>query len=324
VTITGDIGIPLGGSTDYDVELSSDSGGGPVSAIRGARVLSVSGAEPIQLKIVTTPGGGTATFADGTTTTTITSSQTVTVQGVTPSSQAGDVQLVAVPAADPGVLLAEVQASAVSVTISLKSSGPPASDDGKGTTFLQGAKALGPGVDTEPPVPGASKSCAVGVELVGAVTPSDYTGTVSLRRSIVNGAYYQGSTACCGSPATPGDDTSFAAMMDSDPQSGGSAGKVYDLDAPGIAAPFSIPQGQSAILRYRTNFVEYAVLGAASHELGAKSSTKKASTKDFPFWVAVSCTWDASGDNQVLATDLSGNGDNSAGTGTTNTTWNLK
>ena len=186
---------------------------------------------------------------------------------------------------------------------------------------MKGAKALGPGVDALPP--GASAYCAVGVELVGAVTPSNYTGTVSLRRSIVSGAYYQGSTQCCGSPAAPGDDTSFAAMMDSDPQSGGSAGKVYDLDAPGTPAPFSISQGQSPVRRFRQNFVEYAVVGAASHDLGKDSSNKKAS-KDFPFWVAVSCTWDASGDNPILATDLSANGDNKAGTGTTKTSWNLQ
>ncbi len=66
----------------------------------------------------------------------------------------------------------------------------------------------------------------------------------------------------------------------------------------------------------------YAVLGAASHQLGARSSTKSVSA-NFPVWVAVSCTWDNSGD-QVLATDLNANGDNNAGTGTIKTSWNLQ
>lgn len=48
----------------------------------------------------------------------------------------------------------------------------------------------------------------------------------------------------------------MAPYRDDDPQSGGSVGKVYDLDAPG---PYELAQDGN-IYRYRGNFYAYATL----------------------------------------------------------------
>jgi hypothetical protein len=311
VTITGDIGIPLGGSTDYDVELSSDSGGGPVSAIRGARVLSVSGAEPIQLKIVTTPGGGTATFADGTTTTTITSSQTVTVQGVTPSSQAGDVQLVAVPAADPGVLLAWQSVSTVAVAITMRNSDPLSpGDSAAGFWNANYPNSIGPNRLGKMVI----SWCGIGTEFAGQVTPANYKGTVTLRRYNVGGSDYYGSVFL---KAIGGnDDTSAGPLRDNDPQFPGANGNVYDLDAPGISAD------SVYVYRMRDNFEEYAVLGAVDGTSPAdERQGKRRVSPVFPWWARVSCMGNTS--NQ-LAFNNDFAGDNQVGAGTTNTNYNFR
>jgi len=64
--------------------------------------------------------------------------------------------------------------------------------------------------------------------------------------------------------ATPGADNSFSAMRDDDPQSGGSAGKIFDLDAPGVVIQTTQPT-PNFVYRFRINFdawAEYKVDGA--------------------------------------------------------------
>ena len=104
------------------------------------------------------------------------------------------------------------------------------------------------------------------IEFTGAITPPDYSGTVSLRRSIVSGGYYLGSSAdasqCCGNPPTPGDDTSFSQLLATATQ----AGQVFDIDAPGIGAPAQVSGPVDSLKFFRQNFVEYAVLVLLDHK----------------------------------------------------------
>jgi len=103
---------------------------------------------------------------------------------------------------------------------------------------------------------------------------------------------------------TTGDDTSPTNVRDDDPQSGGSAGKIYDVDGPGI--PKSEPGDTvSHIRRYRGNFHEYvnAVEGATTtrcsdfHDWYSKQSWQK----DTNGWVQINdiANDNANGDGQL-------------------------
>jgi hypothetical protein len=92
--------------------------------------------------------------------------------------------------------------------------------------------------------------------------------------------------------------------MDTDPQSGGSNGKVYALDAPGTSTGSGDPTG--TIKRMRDNFtvtVKYNNVPVATFNWFSRHSITKTST------------------GEVLNTDIAG--DNSAGIGSTSTTWNM-
>ena len=184
------------------------------------------------------------------------------------------------------------------VTISMRNSGTVSSDDAGATAYKSetGSTSLGP-----------YAKCYEGVELVGAVSPSTYTGAVTLHRRIVSFGCYLGSTTeNCGITAGQ-DDTSNSMLLDTDPQSGGSAGKVYDLDAPGVTGSM-VPYNSTR--RLRVNFQEYATDAAGN----AVSSA-------FNYFIRVSCTADPSG-NVSWANDVAN--DNQLGSGTTNTSWNLQ
>ena len=298
VSISGDVGVPLGSQNSFSVQVS---GGTPPVRIK--------------LAIQTTTGSGSAQFSDGTTSQTITGPTTVSIQGVQVSSTANNIALVATDQAS-GAVLATFLFSVVTVTISINNSGQPALDDAARVAFLQGAAALGAGV-VQLPTNTSPQTCAVGVQFVGTVSPSNYTGTITLRRRFPTttvGELYQGQVQYLPTYFAPGgghgpgdDDTSYPPLLDSDPQSGNSGGHVYDIDVPGIGL------ASDAIYRYRANFLEYAVLGD-------RSSTVKVSA-DFPWWAAVSCTQDSVGDLR-LSTDVPN--DNQAGSGTTPITWNLQ
>ena len=57
--------------------------------------------------------------------------------------------------------------------------------------------------------------CSNGVELVGAVSPNNYAGMITLKRSIIGGSTYIGSTFY--SSLTAGPDTSVAQFLVTDP-----------------------------------------------------------------------------------------------------------
>ena len=137
--------------------------------------------------------------------------------------------------------------------------------------------------------------------MVGNVAPNTYSGNIILHRYILGGAYYKYSTNL--STITGRDDTSDPALRDDNPQSGGSGGKVYDLDAPGYQPP------DVNEYRVRLNFYAWAALPD-----GTRVSPY------LNYYVRLSCAW--TGTQFVFRNDVSN--DNQIGLGTTLTSWNLQ
>lgn len=139
-----------------------------------------------------------------------------------------------------------------------------------------------------------------GVEIVGMVEPSNFTGSIQfLRTSDARG--YRDMTSIY---SYTGNDIPRLLNTDQDPQSGGSAGKVYNVDEPGVTG--SGPPG--TIYRVRINFVEWVEIDG------------KHASDDLLWFTRISIIKTSSGDR--LAIDVSG--DNMAGIGTTPLTWNLQ
>ena len=104
-------------------------------------------------------------------------------------------------------------------------------------------------------------------------------------------------------------DPSAPEYRDDDPQSGGSGGKVYDSDGPGITLTVLDPNAPiDSIARNRTNFRQWATID------GAKCSN------DLMWFTRLSIKKTLIGEN--LEANVPG--DNVAGSGTTNLTWNLQ
>ncbi len=81
----------------------------------------------------------------------------------------------------------------------------------------------------------ATDGCRIGFENVGAVSPTTYTGTVQMNQAISSASYYDNSTTY--NNIYYKDDQRDPAFQDNNPQSGGSNGKVYSVDGPGIGPP---------------------------------------------------------------------------------------
>ena len=291
VAITGPLGVAQGGSDVFTVSISG-------AVLDG----------PINIRLNTTQGTGSATFADGTTSATINSTGTVnfTLNGVQASSTANNITIQAdYGGAEP---LASQQFSVVWVTIALNT-GTPQQKDAELSEFLQDILGgpnpqLGVGIMYNPDL--VPQGCVVAVELVGQVTPSDYGGSVTLMRNIASTAAFQGQAPWSGVTKQPGPDNSAPSLVDSTVGSG-APGEVFDLDPPGIG-PGPSPPG-----RYRTNFQEYAVLGLTFDDNPPQASAY------FPYYVAVSC----GGTQAAPAVDTSVTGDNVAAPGTVPLSWNL-
>ncbi len=196
-----------------------------------------------------------------------------------------------------------VTSAAPSAIVTLRTSGTVSSDDSALAAYRTdvGTTSLGPFITTT----GATEiGCLVGNETVGTITPSNYTGMVQLHRLLLSDYVYENSTPY-GTPETNVDDTSGMTLRDDNPQSGGSAGKVYSMDAPGQTPQYV----DGNTYRFRANF-------AADAELpdGTRISPY------YYYYVRVSCTKTSTGFQFV--NDVPG--DNTIGTGTTATSWNLQ
>lgn len=189
----------------------------------------------------------------------------------------------------------------VSASISQRTSGTVSADNAASGAYktAEGTLSLGAIIGTGSPVQG----CFVGNEVIGAIIPSSYTGNIIMHRWILSDANYtdQVKTASTSNE----DDPSPPSLRDDDPQSGGSAGKIYDLDAPGLG----INQADGITYRYRGNFYAYAALPD-----GTRISAY------YNYYVRVSCKRTSSG----YQFDNSLSGDNRIAAGTTLTTWNFQ
>lgn len=105
-----------------------------------------------------------------------------------------------------------------------------------------------------------------GSEFVGVVSPGDFVpaefnGGLRMTRWRVSGNTYWGPNGNENQQGRgAGDDTGSIGARDDDPQSGGSGGRTYDLDFPGLNAFFGSPQ--NTIVRDRINFEERALWNA--------------------------------------------------------------
>lgn len=101
-----------------------------------------------------------------------------------------------------------------------------------------------------------------GSDFIGTVSSSDFVpgqfdGSMHLGREISSGKIWWGQNGNEESQLTePATDTSDEPLRDDDPQSGGSAGKIYDLDGPELPAYYFLDA--NIIMRIRTNFDAWA------------------------------------------------------------------
>ena len=250
---------------------------------------------PVTLTLSTTSGAGSAQFASNNSTTlNITQSTTVEIKGITESSTFDNIRLearISGQSADTELF------SVVLVTPSLRNTGTVSMDNIGRNRYIEILRTDTLGTFT------VGGLWFTGVEIIGTVKPSNYQGLITIKRERIEFTFYQNMTLADSGGAMD-DTTSDSNLRDDDPLSGGSMGKVYDLDAPAIVNPFG------PILRRRVNFRQWAVIPGTEHRLSA----------DLPWFARVSIRNTSSG--YVLHTDIPG--DNVAGTGATPLTWNLQ
>jgi hypothetical protein len=258
----------------------------------------------VTLTLEPVPGSmnaGSAVFtSNNSTTLTVNQAGKVKIKGTSASSMLDKYRI---RASASGVDLATETFTVVQVTLSIRTNGTVSNDNIGGIQYNTVLGTLNLGTFQSSGT--GNQLWRNGVELVGTISPSSYTGAVRLSRKIVGGHTYNGSANYL--PAPVGDDTSDVTLRDDDPQSGGSGGKVYDLDAPGVAPSAAHPVG--TILRMRVNFAQYA-----------ESPQGYRLSPDFAWYHRISVKKTATGN--VLDTTIAG--DNKASAGMTNTTWNLQ
>jgi hypothetical protein len=141
--------------------------------------------------------------------------------------------------------------------------------------------------------------------LQGAITASNYAGSVYFRKSVTYDQWVDPGDSLVGSSPTK-DDTSDTSLERT------SGGNIYELDAPGPTVAPTFATGDT--VRFRANFDSYAVLGD-------NMSTTRISTQDLLFSTRVSCFKNSS---ISLTLDCTYAGDNQIGLGTTNLSDNLQ
>jgi hypothetical protein len=118
----------------------------------------------------------------------------------------------------------------VSAVLSQRTSQTTSNDDSAATNYQNtvGTSSLGPIIST------TVSGCLMGNETVATLTPSTYSGTVKFSRIVLMENNYVNS-APDGAQILNQLDGPSDSNMDESPQSGGSAGKVYAVGAPGKA-----------------------------------------------------------------------------------------
>jgi alpha-1,4-glucan:alpha-1,4-glucan 6-glycosyltransferase len=138
------------------------------------------------------------------------------------------------------------------------------------------------------------------------VSPSNYQGTIVLRRTIENYVVFANQSYVSQKPPNSDDTGPPDARVDTPTN----MGHVFNIDGPGVSPVLGDP---TSVARFRANFVEYAVLDSAS-------STNVVSNS-LPVYARTSCQG-TYGMNAVFVNDVTG--DNSGGPGATQVTWNLQ
>jgi hypothetical protein len=262
---------------------------------------------PVTLTLEKDPGTtGSATFDDGTTTRQVTRTGTINIKGLTESSTRDNISL---SATAMGTNRAKMKFSVLWVTLSLRFGRnlEVSDDNGAKQAYINrlGDSHLGTFQDNSSiPLWGTA------VEIVGQVAPSNFEGTVKLKRNVLAARRYRDKVLSEREGEHP-DDSPF--LFDYDPQSGMSNGKVYDLDSPGVGMQHEPKFPVGTIIRNRVNFKEWAVFD------GMKVSD------DLPWFSRVSIVKNAQGmdvlESNFLVTQY--HTDHIAGVGTTPLTWNL-
>lgn len=189
----------------------------------------------------------------------------------------------------------------VTASISQRTSQTTSNDDSAATNYHNtvGTSNLGPIIAN-----GSEVGCLIGNETVASLTPSTYSGTVNFSRIVLMEYDYVNQTPD-GTPILNQLDDPSDSNMDVNPQSGGSGGKVYAVDAPGTS-PYYV---DTNTYRTRMNFAINAQLPN-----GIRISPYYYS------YVRVSCRRTATG--LTFINDVAG--DNTINQGTTATSWNLQ
>jgi hypothetical protein len=257
-------------------------------------------------------GAGRAAFDDGTpqgsqslVIPANTKQQVVKIKGLIASQKANDITLAATTS--EGTILGTQNFSIVSVTLTLNNSAPLKNDNAAKAVVSQPVHgAIRPTYQAAGPLPdNVTVACWTPVEIIGTVTPADYSGHVVLKREIKGNAVFVGSTEVKAAEKRPGPDITNAAFRDDDPQSGRSKGVVYDTDSPGVFA-------KTAVGRTRFNFVENAFLDVEANSVSA--------SQPLAWYSAISCTV---GDGVEFDPTFQSRGDNQANTGCRPLSFNL-
>lgn len=261
----------------------------------------------VTLELSATSGSGVAKFdSNGLTTLNISQTTTVTIRGKTESSTANNMKLDAKATSQS---LGFKTFTVVKVDLSLRTgdSNTVSMDNAGRADYFSctGSVSLGTYLTTGD----CARTWSTGVEVVGTVLPSNFSGLIVIHRTLVDKRVYDGNNNLIENVSNQGDD-SDPGFRDDDPQSGGSNGRVYDLDGPGVGTVQSDPTG--TVRRKRANYRQWATLGS--------NGGKVSGTSDLLWFSRVSVIKIGSSDQ--LRTDV--DGDNIAGSGSTNLTWNLQ
>jgi hypothetical protein len=146
------------------------------------------------------------------------------------------------------------------------------------------------------------------VEIVGQVTPNTYTGTFTFHRTIVAQRVYHDTVELTQYRKDNVADGVEPLLEDLNPQSGGSNGKIYDLDAPGFGSAPSDPPGY--IYRKRVNFNQWVTLPDGVTQV----------SNNLLWYSRLSIVTSTNGDQAQQ--DIPN--DNQAATGSTKITWNFQ
>jgi hypothetical protein len=224
-----------------------------------------------KVKVFTAAAGGTEITFNGTDNVFSVSTPIAPlyVEGATESDSMRDVELTLTHAlAAP----AKAKFTIVWVTLTTKHTGTISDDNSRKTkaandrfppssTLGFALEILGAGYDLD------DQNAKAGIlsEFIGTVKPADFRpgdfvgSSMYLARETISGKSFEGLPPGDGNETaeSTGDDTSSAEWRDDDPQSGGSAGKIYDVDAPALY--LLTTQTANWIRRWRLNFQFWAV-----------------------------------------------------------------